>query len=108
MRHVLAEELRRDLASDKRDPSREWWTHSAAYRERAKARLEELRPIFALVRGWCGQEACEEFREVTALREDVDRLRGIVKDTAQWLKHCGHPQKAALVLQELDRRTAKG
>ena len=26
--------------------------------------MEELRPIFAIVRGWCGQEAADEFREV--------------------------------------------
>ena len=38
-----------------------------------------------------------------ALRGEVDRLRVIVKDTASWLKDSGHPQKAALVLKELDR-----
>lgn len=63
-----------------------------------------MRLVFALVRDWCGQEACEEFREVLAIHEEVDRLRGIVKDMARWLRHSGHPQKATLVLKKLDRR----
>lgn len=110
LRHLRAEEenLRRGLVSGEPDPSREWWYQSDAYRERTEARLEELRPVFALVREWCGQEAGEEFREVVALREEVDRLRGIVKDTARWLRHVGHPQKAALVLKELDQRAGGG
>ena len=105
-RHLRMEEgkLRRELVSGEPDPSREWWYRSAAYRDQAEARLEELRPVFALVRAWCGQGACEEFREVIALREEVDRLRGIVKETARWLRHSGHPQKAAVMLKELDRR----
>jgi hypothetical protein len=78
--------------------SRSRWTDNEAYRERAEARLEELGPIFAIVREWCGQEAMEEFREVMALRQEVDRLQGIVRDLARWLRDAGHPLKAALVL----------
>lgn len=63
--------------------SRSWWTDNAAYRGRAEARLEEVGPVFALVREWCGREATEEFREVIALRQEVDRLQGIVKDVAR-------------------------
>lgn len=44
--------------------SRAWWTDNEAYRERAEARLEESRPVFAIVREWCGREAVEEFHEV--------------------------------------------
>lgn len=106
LRHLRVEEekLRRELVPGEPDPSREWWYRSAAYRDQAEARLEELRPVFALVRAWCGQGACEEFREVIALREEVDRLRGIFRKTARWLRHFGYPQKAAVVLKELDRR----
>ena len=88
--------------------SRSWWTDNEAHRERAEARLEELRPIFAIVRGWCGQEAVDEFREVIALRQEVDRLQGIVKDLARWLKESGHPLKAALLLKELGRSDEDG
>jgi hypothetical protein len=48
------------------------WTQNAAYRERAEARLEELGSVFAIGMGWCGQEATEEFRELIALRQEVD------------------------------------
>ena len=37
------------------DLSRSWWTDNEAFRERAEARLEELRPIFAIVRGGAGK-----------------------------------------------------
>ncbi|MDP9437809.1 MAG: hypothetical protein M3P49_03545 [Actinomycetota bacterium] len=37
------------------------------------------------------------------LRGEVDRLRGLVEDTARWLRHSGHPVKAALVLKQLDQ-----
>jgi hypothetical protein len=73
------------------------------YRERAEARLEELGPIFDIVREWCGQGAVEEFHEVIALRQEVDRLQGIVKNLAKWLKDAGHPQKAAQVRKQLGK-----
>lgn len=65
-------------------------------------------PIFALVREWCGQEATEELREVITLRQEVDHLQGIIKDVARWLRDSGHPQKAALVLEELERTGGAG
>jgi hypothetical protein len=110
LRHLRAEEeeLRQELVCGNLDVSRSWWTDNAAYRGRTEARLEELGPIFALVREWCGQEATEEFREVIALRQEVDRLQGIVKDLARWLRNSGHPQKAALVLKELGRTDQDG
>lgn len=42
-----------------------------------------------------------------ARRQPVDRLQGIVKDLASWLKNAGHPQKAAQVRKQLGR-TDKG
>lgn len=102
------EEVRRELVSGNLDVSHSWWTDNEAFRERAEARLEELGPVFAIVRGWCGQEAAEEFREVIALRQEVDRLQGIVNDLARWLKGAGHPLKAALVLKELGRNDEDG
>lgn len=105
LRHLRAEEekLQQELVSGDLDVSRSWWTDNEAHRKRAEARLEELRPIFALVREWCGREAAEEFHEVIALRQEVDRMRGIVKDLASWLKNAGHPQKVAQVRKQLGR-----
>jgi hypothetical protein len=60
---------------------------------------------FALIREWCGEQAVREFDRVLELREEVDRLRGLIEDTARWLRDSGHPVKAALVLKQLDRRT---
>jgi hypothetical protein len=42
---------------------------------------------------------------VLELREEVDRLRWLVEDTALWLRHSGYPVKAALGLKELDRQS---
>ena len=38
-----------------------------------------------------------------ALRQEVDRLQGIVKDLASWLKNAGHPQRAVQVGKQLGR-----
>jgi hypothetical protein len=77
------------------------WVDSARHREYAEERLRELAPVYALFREWCGQEASEEFDQVLALREEVDRLRNLVQQTARWLKHNGHPVKAGLLSKEL-------
>jgi hypothetical protein len=45
----------------------------------------------------------EEFDQVLALREEVDRLRDPVQETAWWLKNNGHPVKAGLLRKELGR-----
>jgi len=39
---------------------------------------------------------------VLALREEVDRLRDLVQETAWWLNN-GHPVKAGLLRRELGR-----
>jgi hypothetical protein len=103
LRHLREEEeeLRQELVSGNLDVSGSWWDDNEAFRERDEARLEELRTIFAIVRGWCGQEAADEYREVLELRQEVDRLQDIVKDLARWLKDAGHPQKAARVRKQL-------
>ena len=77
-----------------------------AVREHAAAELEKARPVFALLREWCGREVLEGFDEARALREEVDRLRALVEDAARWLRDSGHPVKAALLSKELgqDRR----
>jgi hypothetical protein len=102
LRHLREEEeeLRQELVSGNLDVSRSWWTDNEAYRKWAEARLEELRPVFAIFRGWCGQGI--------ALRQEVDRLQGIIKDLARWLKGSGHPLKAALLLKELGRSDEDG
>lgn len=76
-------------------------------RTRAEEWLAEEESIFALIREWCGQEAVQEFDQVLELREEVDRLRELVADTAQWLRYSGHPVKAALVMKQLDQRSSE-
>jgi hypothetical protein len=56
-----------------------------------------------LIRGWCGQDASEEFDQVLTLREEVDRLRTLVQEIAGWLNHNGHPVKAGLLRKELGK-----
>ncbi len=51
--HAEEEELRRELVSGDLDVSRSRRADNKAHRKRAEARLEELRPVFALVREWC-------------------------------------------------------
>ncbi len=65
--------------------------------------MRELAPVHVLIREWCGHEASEEFDEVLALREEVDRLRNLVQETAWWLRNNGHPVKASLLRRQLGR-----
>ena len=95
-------ESRRELISGGPAPSYPWWMDSAPYRERAEARLEEMKPVHNLIRKWCGQEDPEEFKQIFALREEVDRLRKLAQETVGWLKDSGHPVKAGLLRRELD------
>jgi len=97
------DELRQELVSGNITPREFWWIDSTRHREYAEERLRELEPIHALIREWCGQEASEEFDQVLALREEVDRLRNLVQETAWWLKHNGHPVKAGLLRRGLGR-----
>ena len=50
LRHLHEEEekWRQELVSGNPDVSGSWWTGNEAYRERAEARLQESRPVFAL------------------------------------------------------------
>jgi hypothetical protein len=63
--------------------------------------LRELEPIHAVIRLRCAREACEEFDQMLVLRQEVDRLRNLIQDTARWLRNNGHPVKAGLVRKEL-------
>jgi hypothetical protein len=47
-----------------------------------------------------------EFDQVLALREEVDRLRELVRSTVRWLSDADHPVKAALLLEDLDRTSS--
>jgi hypothetical protein len=72
-------------------------------RTRAEEWLAEQKPIFALIREWCGEGAVDEFRQVLELREEVDRLRDLLTDTVRWLRDAGHPVKAALLQKQINR-----
>lgn len=72
-------------------------------REWAEERLSEQESVFDLVKEWCGQATVEKFDQAHALREEVDRLRNLIEDTARWLRDAGHPVKAALLRKELDQ-----
>jgi hypothetical protein len=69
--------------------------------------LAEERPVFVLIREWCGEGAVEEFDQVLALRGEVDRLRTLLEDTIRWLRDSGHPVKAALLAKDLDGISAE-
>lgn len=99
----VEDELRQELVSGNLELSSSWWVDSTSHREYAEERLRELKPVHAPIREWCGQEASEEFDQVLALRDEVDRLRDLVRDTAWWLKNHGHPVKAGLLREELDQ-----
>jgi len=77
------DKLRQELVSGNLDSPGSWWMDNAPYREYAEERLRELAPVHALIREWCGHEASEEFDEVLALREEVDRLRNLVQETVR-------------------------
>ena len=74
------DELRPQLVSGNLVISDSWWVDSASHREYAEERLRELEPVHTVIRGWCGQEASEEFDQMLALREEVDRLRNLVQE----------------------------
>jgi hypothetical protein len=56
------------------------------HRKRAEATLCEREPILALIRECCERAAVEEFAEVLARREDLDRLHELLADTARLLR----------------------
>lgn len=94
------DELREDLISSK-VPVEAWWFDPAPRREYAESRLAKLRPVYDLVRNWCGQEKVEEFDQMRVLRGEVDQLRDLVLETSRWLRDHGHPVKASLLRNQL-------
>jgi hypothetical protein len=96
------QELRSELVTgDHSSGSR--WVSPGTVREHARAELERAEPVFSLVRQWCEQDRLEQFDQVMALREEVDRLRDMLEDTIRWLRESGHPVKAALLSKDLTR-----
>ena len=65
--------------------------------------LGEIAPVFALIRGWCGENSLDDYNQVQALRAEVSRLRELVQSAAQWLRDHGRAAKATGVLKELSR-----
>jgi hypothetical protein len=103
LRHIRDEEdgLKREIVSGGHAHPHRWANSNDAHRTRAETTLEDLEPVFALVREWCGEVAAERFDRVIALRGEVDRLERLVEDTARWLREAGHLLKAARLLRKL-------
>jgi hypothetical protein len=64
-------------------------------------RLHREQPAFDLVRQWCGAAAGSSFEEVTALREEIDRLHVLLERAIRRIEDFGHPQVARHLRTEL-------
>ena len=95
------EKLRRDLVEDL-----DLW-RAEDRREFAEKRLREQEPVLRLVREWCGESAARELDEIGALRSEVRRLRRLLADTAEWIRHAGHARKASYLESQLRRSDAE-
>lgn len=71
-------------------------------RERASEWLHEKDPIYARIRDWCGETAVSEFNELAALRDEIERLRGLVGSAASWLENLGQKAKANSLRRDLN------
>lgn len=74
-------------------------------RGKAEEFLRKTERSYALIREWCGVAAVAEYDQVTSLRAEVDRLRGVIGTTAQYLEGIGQKGKAAALRRELDPRS---
>lgn len=81
-----------------------WSGKRAAFTENMP---ETYRLVLDMIREWCGQDAVEDYDEVTGLREEIRRLRGLIESTSEWLRNAGHPVKAAALLKEVSIKPKK-
>jgi len=70
--------------------------------ERYAERLQSIEaPAFALARQWCGVDAVARFDEVQALREEVVRLRELLRGAISTLEEAGRPGIARRLRSQL-------
>jgi hypothetical protein len=72
-------------------------------RARAEEWLREEEPIYRQMQVWCGEGALTEFNELLLLREEVRRLRELLKSAASILEGAGRKSQASKLLKELVR-----
>lgn len=73
--------------------------------EGAAIRLAECETVRGMILSWIGRDGEERIDQVRLLREQNQRLIGLVEDLASWLTSIGHPSKATWVRGQL-RSTA--
>lgn len=54
-----------------------------------------------LIREWCGSEEAARYDEIAGLRDEIQRLRGLVEKAAKQLKDSHHPHWSRDLLKEL-------
>lgn len=70
--------------------------------ERYAERLQSIEaPAFALARQWCGLDAVARFDEAQALREEVVRLRALLRRAITELEEAGRPSIARRLRSQL-------
>jgi hypothetical protein len=75
--------------------------------ERCAERLREMRPVFDLIREWCGQPAADRYEELNRLRGEVKRLEDLVLETADRLEEAGNMQLARRLRKQVSRPERK-
>lgn len=70
--------------------------------ERCAERLRERQPVLDLIRSWTGSGAAERYDDLTALRDEVARLRGLVEAAAGALQRAGQRHEARRLRKELE------
>ena len=83
-----------------------WLKRSGRYQDMIQTELRERRPVFDLVRAWCGRPSGEAFDEVEALRAEVERLGQLIEEAARRLEAAGRHAAARQLRQE--RASADG
>jgi hypothetical protein len=63
--------------------------------------LRIRRPVFEQVRQWCDAGEVARFDEAAALREEIERLRDLVVETARWLKDRGHHHRSRVIREAI-------
>jgi hypothetical protein len=69
--------------------------------ERAEEQLSEHLQLSGLIRRWCGETAVSHFDEMQAVKDEVERLRNVIKAAGQWLLSSGQEYRGRSLLREI-------